>query len=103
MIVSKIANGVETKLYDKKGVHKPIRALMSNALEIFTTDKGERIAALYANGKLRQAQKYSAEGDVVFIKKYINMNEKPALEILKPDKKDDFELKSAETKFLARI
>ena len=68
MIISKIANGVETKLYDNKGIHKPIRALMSNTLEIFTTDKGERIAALYTDGKLRQAQKYSAEGDVFFNK-----------------------------------
>lgn len=103
MIISKIANGVETRLYDKNGINKQIRATMTNALEIFTTDKGERIAALYDRGKLRQAQKYSAEGDILFIKKYISNNDKRALEIFKPDKSDSFQLTSEGIKSLHKI
>ena len=68
MIISKIANGIETKLYDKGGIYRPISASMTNALEIFTTDKGERIATLYTGGKLRQAHKYSVNGDVLYVK-----------------------------------
>lgn len=103
MIISKIANGVETRLYGKNGVNRQIRATMTNALEIFTTDKGERIAALYDKGKLRQAQKYSAEGDILFIKKYISNNDKRALEIFKPDKPDSFQLTSKGIKSLNKI
>jgi len=99
MIISKIANGIETKLYDKGGIYRPIRASMTNALEIFTTDKGERIATLYTGGKLRQAHKYSVNGDVLYVKKYSLKDNKRTLEILKPSQYDSFELKSEGQKY----
>ena len=103
MIISKIANGIETKLFDKRGIHKPIHASLSNALEIFTTDKGERIALLYDGGKLRQAHKYSDKGDVLYIKKYSLNDNNRTLEILKPNQYDSFELKSEGKIYLAKI
>lgn len=103
MIISKIANGIETKLYDKGGIYRPIRASMTNALEIFTTDKGERIATLYTGGKLRQAHKYSVNGDVLYVKKYSLKDNKRTLEILKPNQYDSFELKSEGKIYLAKI
>lgn len=87
MIITKIANGIETNLYGRKGISKPLHAVMSNTLETFINDKNEKIITLYNKGKLRQAHKYSADGDVVYIKKYSWDENNHTVEILNIDDK----------------